>query len=428
MKRLGALVCVAVTLFVALALTVPLAAQEQPQKANKTHYTVQNLGTLGGTLSWAYGINNKGSVTGVAFLPGDTAIRAFLWRKGRMTDLGTLGGSNSSPNTKPNERDEVVGLAETSTPDPFHDYLCTGLFFGLDSGLACAPFLWRNGVITSLPNTLGGPDSRANYVNNRGQVVGSAENSTPENCLFPFQMKPVVWAHGQIAELPTLSGDAQGFALGINDHGQAVGWSLTDCTVFHPVLWENGSVTDLVGLGGTADSTAFAINNRGQAIGWSYLSGDLTKHGFLWNKDVGMTDLGTLSGDFSSAAWSIDNKGRVVGTSCDASGNCRAFLWQHGVMTDLNSLIPVGSPWFLVEADGINSRGEIVGAAFNASTGELHAFLATPKECKFSFKCDALSETSTNMARPFVVLPENVRTLLQKRQGGRFGVGLTRPQ
>ena len=175
-------------------------------------------------------------------------------------------------------------------------------------------------------------------------------------------------------------------------------------------------MTDLVGLGGTADSTAFAINNRGQAIGWSYLSGDLTKHGFLWNKDVGMTDLGTLSGDF------------VVGTSCDASGNCRAFLWQHGVMTDLNSLIPVGSPWFLVEADGINSRGEIVGAAFNASTGELHAFLATPKECKFSFKCDALSETSTNMARPFVVLPENVRTLLQKRQGGRFGVGLTRPQ
>ena len=91
-------------------------------------------------------------------------------------------------------------------------------------------------------------------------------------------------------------------------------------------------MTDLVGLGGTADNPAFAIDNRGQAIGWSYLSGDLTKHGFLWNENVGMTDLGTLPGDFSSAAWSIDNKGRVVGTSCDASGNCRAFLWQHGVI------------------------------------------------------------------------------------------------
>ena len=56
-------------------------------------------------------------------------------------------------------------------------------------------------MITPLP-TLDGPNSRANYVNNRGQVVGSAENSTPQNCLFPFQMKPVVWAHGKIAEYP----------------------------------------------------------------------------------------------------------------------------------------------------------------------------------------------------------------------------------
>ena len=68
MKRLGALTCVAVTLFAALALTVRLAAQEPQEKADKVqHYTVHDLGTLGGTLSWAYGINNKGSVTGVAF-------------------------------------------------------------------------------------------------------------------------------------------------------------------------------------------------------------------------------------------------------------------------------------------------------------------------------------------------------------------------
>ncbi|MFI5113542.1 MAG: hypothetical protein ACHP7J_00255 [Terriglobales bacterium] len=429
MKRLGALACVAVTLFAVLALTVPLAAQEQPQKANKTHYTVQDLGTLGGTLSWAYGINEKGSISGVAFLSGDTAIHSFLWRKGRMTDLGTLGGSNSSPVYKPNERDEVVGLAETSTPDPFHDVLCTGLFFGLDSGLACAPFLWRNGVITSLPNTLGGPDSRANSINNRGQVVGDAENSTPEsNCDFPFQMKPVIWEHGQIAELPTLSGDTQGFALGINDHGQAVGWTRSmDCTVQHAVLWENGTVTDLGSLGGKY-SDAFSINNQGQAFGQSNLPGDLTFHAFLWQKHVGMTDLSTLPGDFSSIAWSIDNKGRVVGTSCDASGNCRAFLWQHGTMTDLNTLIPDGSPWFLVEADGINSRGEIVGAAFNATTGELHAFLATPKGCGKGAESDSLAAQSDNRARPTVVLPENVRKLLQQRKGSRFGVGLMRPR
>lgn len=201
---------------------------------------------------------------------------------------------------------------------------------------------WRQclGVITPLPK-LDGPNSRANYVNNRGHVVGSAENSTPQsNCIFPFQMKPVIWEGDQIKELPTLSGDTQGYALGINDQGQAVGWTLSkDSTVFHAVVWKNGAVTDLGSLGGTY-SDAFSINNRGQVIGRSNLSGDLTHHAYLWRKHLGMADLGTLPGDFSSVPWGIDNKGRVVGTSCDASGNCRAFLWQSGVMTDLNLLYP----------------------------------------------------------------------------------------
>jgi probable HAF family extracellular repeat protein len=35
-------------------------------------------------------INNKGSVTGFAFLPGDAAFHAFLWRKGVMTDLEAI--------------------------------------------------------------------------------------------------------------------------------------------------------------------------------------------------------------------------------------------------------------------------------------------------------------------------------------------------
>ena len=75
MKRLGALACVAVTLFTVLSLTVPLAAQGQPQKADKTHYTIQDLGTLGGTFSWAYAINNKGS-TGLPASNSSIASRA----------------------------------------------------------------------------------------------------------------------------------------------------------------------------------------------------------------------------------------------------------------------------------------------------------------------------------------------------------------
>ena len=74
-----------------------------------------------------------------------------------------------------------------------------------------------------------------------------------------------------------------------------------------------------------------------------------------------MTDLGTLPGDAVSWANNINSKSQAVGTSFDALGNSRAFIWQDGVMTDLNRLIPADSNFFLAEAFGINERGEIVG-------------------------------------------------------------------
>jgi len=60
------------------------------------------------------------------------------------------------------------------------------------------------------------------------------------------------------------------------------------------------------------------------------------------------------------------------------SNNTVAWIWQDGVMTDLNTLIPRGSPWFLIEALGINDRAQIAGPAFNTSTGDCHGYLATP--------------------------------------------------
>jgi probable HAF family extracellular repeat protein len=224
-------------------------------------------------------------------------------------------------------------------------------------------------------------------------------------------------------DLLVFPGDSAGVALAINDKGEAAGFSAT-CTTFHALLWRNGTITNLGNLGGVVNNLAAAINDRGQIAGTSDLPGDTTSHAFLW-QDGNMADLGTLPGDFSSGAIGINSKTQVVGVSLDTNGNPRAFLWERGRMIDLNSLLPAGSPWFLTEADSINSRGQIVGGALNAITGEVHAVLATPcdeatdhdSDCK---DIESETERGETSERAKVVLPEDARKMLRQRSGSRY--------
>lgn len=112
------------------------------------------------------------------------------------------------------------------------------------------------------------------------------------------------------------------------------------------------------------------------------------------------------------------------------NGNGRAFLWQNGVMTDLNTLIPLDSPLLLWEATGtINSRGQIAGVALQKSTGQFHAFLANPcgekRGGNEGCRDDAEGSTATRgeaSEHPKVALPENVRKLLQQQLGRRYHI------
>jgi probable HAF family extracellular repeat protein len=413
---------VAITLLAAVAIPAPLTAQDQ---RGQNGYTVTDLGTLGGTVSNANGINNKGWLAGYANLTGDQTSHAVLWQKGaKIVDLGTLGGPNSSVDFLGiDDRGLVVGNSETANTDPFNENFC-----GSGNGLICLGFLWQDGVMTALP-TLGGNNGWAFDVNARGQVVGFAENSSQDpTCIAPqvLDLEAVIWGpkKGEIHELPPLSGDSIAGAAAINDRGQVVGTSgacMSPSPLAHAVLWQNGSATNLGSLGGALNNTAFAINNQGQIVGQSDLPGDTTAHAFLWTNGGGMQDLGTLSGDLSSVAFGINSKGQVVGNSCDASGNCRAFLWENGVMTDLNTLVCPGTSLYLTTGNDINAEGEIAGEAYDPNTGDTPAFLVVPSNGKGH--CEAGSSAGQR------VLPENVREQLRQRRGfGRFGAGLMRPQ
>lgn len=101
-------------------------------------------------------------------------------------------------------------------------------------------------------------------------------------------------------------------------------------------------------------------------------------HAFLWTRQHGMRDLGTLPGDVASGAVAINDRGEVVGTSVDASGNLRAVRWHKSRIADLNTLIPPDAPLILLFAQAIDSSGNIVGWGVDKTTGDVHAFLATP--------------------------------------------------
>ena len=61
-----------------------------------TKYTIVDLGTLGGTRSNGWFVNEAGQVIGNSQIAGDTAQHGFLWDGGTMHDLGTLGGNYSN--------------------------------------------------------------------------------------------------------------------------------------------------------------------------------------------------------------------------------------------------------------------------------------------------------------------------------------------
>jgi probable HAF family extracellular repeat protein len=347
MKRLSHKVSLAI-----LVLFICLAAAEQ---SFGIQYTIVDLGTLGGTSSWANDINNSGQVVGRSYIAGKEVYHAFLYNGGVMQDLGYIGDiGGSSIAFGINDSAQVVGTV---------NYWPSR--YSLPVGHA---FIYSDGVMQDI-GTLGdffSDISNALDVNNLGQVVG--------NSYIGYIWRPFLYNDGVMQDIGTLGG-TYGQALGINDSGQVVGASyIVGDAVSHAFLYSGRVMQDIGTLGGTK-SIGFKINNSGQVVGASDITGDTVSHAFLYSDGV-MQDLGTLGGS-KSFAYTINDSGQVVGVS-DISGNTgsHAFIYSDGVMQDLNALLPSSSGWILTTATGINDKGQIVGSGL--INGETHAFLMSP--------------------------------------------------
>ena len=330
----------------------------------------------GGVNGQTVGISENGLIAGFSEnglmdpLSGLPVGRAVLWTEdGKIIDLGAVPGGTGSLATAVNNRGQAVGFSNNDVSDSF----------SMTSGFATQTraFLWQNGVIRDL-GTLGGPDSIAFDLNERGQIAGISysDSNASLNCPWPLTTHPFFWEHGKMTDIGSLGGSC-GVSNWMNNRGQVVGFSNVTGDQPHAFSWDRKEgLKDLGTLPGRSVSFANWINDAGEIVG----SDDVFNggHAIFW-KNGKTIDLGILPGDCSSEALAINSNGQIVGHSspdCVQDGN--AVLWENGgAPINLNALVPPGSGVTVVYPLEINDRGEIAAHAFTL-TGDPRAVLLVP--------------------------------------------------
>lgn len=324
-------------------------------------YQIVDLGTLGGASSFALDVNNNRQVTGNANAAAGPSpnLNGFVWSppSGPMQGIGVLPGSNNfSRGYAINDAGVVVGESDNNSSKAFRWDAVSGM--------------------TGLTNIAGtGVGGVAHDINNSGAIVGISSNGTVS--------RPTLWNGGTASDLGSIDGTTTSFgrAWGINDQGAAVGVTRTgNGSVSHATMWLNGQTVDLGSFSETAFSEAVAVNGSnvavGAAVNGSTPSGTSIRRATRWHIESGIAmleDLGSL-GRIHADARDINDAGLIVGYATDISGLPQiAWLWEDGVMTDLNALIDPTLGWLLRSAEGINDDGDIVG--YGTINGKTHAFL-----------------------------------------------------
>jgi len=216
-------------------------------------------------------------------------------------------------------------------------------------------------------------------------------------------------------DLGSLGGTC-GYANWLTDRGQVVGtMTLAGDTTNHAFLWDQHSyptLTDLGTLGGN-NSEAWYANDAGEVVGRAdFSTSSRDHHAFLWRKGH-MTDLGTVAGQPLSTGYAINSKTQIVGDSSD-----NAWLWENGSIVDLNTLVPPDTGFHVGTAAAINDRGEIVANGL-LSNGNAHVVLLIPcdenhsgmEDCDYSLvDATALPQSPSHVPSATQRPPQSWRT------------------
>lgn len=363
---------VAVSLVVLIAITVVHAKKRDNPSGGSgdsaASYTLADLGGAndGGLIqSEAFDLNNPNSkgrmqIAGFSFVDGDE--HAALWdveSGGSVRALTDI----SPPATVDTVSRQVNDYGQAVVGD-FVWIPEKGLTIlpGFEGGIGFAGVMNDVGDIVGWAVDAGGNGSAAIWhLDQEGNIDGPYGFDLGSEAFFVRDLNNMgVMAGG----VHTANGDRAAIAM-VDDFGVLQ-------------VFELGLLT----AGDTA-SEATAINNLCEVVGESHspASGGSVPVAFLWKPGGEMIGLGDLGGG-KSRAFDINDSTQIVGEAYSSSGSQhqRAFLWQDGVMRDLNQITDMGGGRkHLQRASAINNVGYIVGLLqLGKPVSESHAFLLIP--------------------------------------------------
>eukprot|EP00913_Durusdinium_trenchii_P035329 g33059.t1 len=340
----------------ACLLALGCVFSQKTAHAAEPRYRLVELGSLGGTDTQPYDVNEKGWVVGFSKDAGGSK-KAFLWKNGKMEALDGVHAWSL------NDKGTVVGLAHRGV--------------NIVGRSEKSPFLLEPGKpirFNLLPRIRIGLTPKkvtgfAVAVNNKGNVL--------MNAYAAFAYRAYLWDGTAVRDLGDLGGRVS-IPYDLNDNNVAVGWSKRSRTSIRAFMWKGGRIHDLGTL--ASDSGANAVNNKDEVVG-IYRTWGGSFRSFVWKKGK-MTALETLGGRQTTAR-DINDNSVIVGHSDLKAGGRHGVVWKNGTIEDLNTLLPEATRnagWEIVEAFAINNRGQI--AAVAKRRGITHAVLLNPADIK----------------------------------------------
>jgi len=343
------------TVIAVVAVGLGLCATAHAQQFPYAVFDLGTHGTCSAQSSYGFAVNEWGQVAADACTsPGD----AFIWFNGHMTVLPPLTvWSNGAHDI--NDQGIAVGNGYLNDSFPYQFHAA----------------LWQNSTVTDL-GTLGGLTSFADGVNEKGEIVGSADD-------IDGVQHPVIWRDESIIDLG-LPQDALGISWGmdINESSQAVGFVGINHDSY-AFVWQDGVMTFLKRPEGAEHTEAYCINDAGYVGGVGTRTQTDPGFAILWNLNSPDTyiDLQAGSGFSSSSVNGINNVGTVVGDTFVNSNSPYpiAFISDLvGPIRRLDQFLPPKNYWILEWAYDVNDAGQITGVGINKREQTERGYLLTP--------------------------------------------------